>query len=95
MCVWYSYFSSGLGLGPDEVVFDSWPGDPREGRWVKQVELWEASGATGDEPPGVDTAVPLRGAAGNRDYGMRMNAYQLRPEVRPKSRCPDENNHPF
>ena len=71
-----------LGLGPDEVMFAHWSGDAKRGLWMNHVQKWMANGRPGGVPPGVRGAKPLRGSKqGERDYSIRLDTYQLRPEV--------------
>lgn len=79
-----------VGLGPDEVTFKAWRKDEKRGLWINHVLQWQKQNleALEDErgdadavPPGVRDGEPLRGDAGERDYYIRNDQYQLRPEV--------------
>ncbi|KAG8903995.1 hypothetical protein FRB99_002407 [Tulasnella sp. 403] len=77
---WVTYADQASGLGPDEVLFQLWPGNPKDGLWISHVRDWKVR-RDGETPPGVKGGVPLRGASGQTDYAMKLNAYQLRPET--------------
>jgi mannosyl-oligosaccharide alpha-1,2-mannosidase len=68
------------GLGPDEMIMDSWPEGNEAAKWLNHVEGWEAAGRPGGIPPGVGEV--LAEGPGNRDYQPRRPGYLLRPEVR-------------
>ncbi|KAG8962485.1 hypothetical protein FRC05_005330 [Tulasnella sp. 425] len=84
--MWF-WAAKGLGrtcLGPDEVMFKAWPKEPTDGLWIKHVERWrQQSGRGGSDavPPGVKEGKPLRGSFEGKDYSIRLNSYQLRPET--------------
>jgi len=78
---WMTYADTPSGLGPDEVIFDSWPGNHMDGRWVYQVEIWKASGRPGGVPPGVKAPEPIPEPNQRKDYRIRKDVYQLRPET--------------
>ncbi len=77
---WITYADHISGLGPDEMIMDSWPSDPHKGRWLPHVEHWKAEGSIRAIPPGLNEVLPK--GPGERDYFARKNGYLLRPEVR-------------
>ncbi|KAG8998702.1 hypothetical protein FRB95_012176 [Tulasnella sp. JGI-2019a] len=82
---WITYADQVSGLGPDEVMFNAWPGDTsrRRGLWISHVHKWQKTAHSADAvPPGVRDGTPLHGMAGAvMDYHPRNNNYQLRPET--------------
>ncbi|THG95752.1 hypothetical protein EW026_g5958 [Hermanssonia centrifuga] len=76
---WITYADHISGLGPDEMIMDSWPSDPHKGRWLPHVEHWKAEGSIRAIPPGLNEVLPK--GPGERDYFARKNGYLLRPET--------------
>jgi hypothetical protein len=78
---WVMYADQASGLGPELAIMDTWPGDWRDGRWMKHVEEWQRAGKPGGKPPGVkDLAPPVKDGE-RRDYRLRVATYLSRPEV--------------
>jgi Glycosyl hydrolase family 47. len=75
---WMTYADQATGLGPDEMVMDSWPLH-ESGRWVHHMDQWEKAGRPGGRPPGLRD-VPAESKE-HRDYTANKPAYLLRPEV--------------
>lgn len=76
---WITYADHASGLGPDEMLMDSWSEDIYQGRWLPHVDVWKAQGGPGGVPPGLKeiSVQPL----GHRDYTTRKGDYLLRPEA--------------
>jgi mannosyl-oligosaccharide alpha-1,2-mannosidase len=73
-----TYADHATGLGPDEIMMHRWSPSPEKGRWLTQLEEWEAQESPSGPPPGLEE-VPAN--ATDRDYYPFRDSYLLRPEV--------------
>lgn len=73
-----TYADHATGLGPDEIMMHRWSPSPEKGRWLTQLEEWEAQESRSGPPPGLEE-VPAN--ATDRDYYPFRDSYLLRPEV--------------
>ncbi|KAG8933280.1 hypothetical protein FRC02_012179 [Tulasnella sp. 418] len=79
---WLTYADQPSGLAPYEVQFSIWKGGAKKGRWLDHVNLWKRNGRPGSKyPPGVVESEPFAGKIESKDYVIRFNHYQLRPET--------------
>ncbi|KAK2463623.1 hypothetical protein APHAL10511_004374 [Amanita phalloides] len=73
-----TYADQATGLGPDEMKMQAWSPSEAKGRWLTQLEEWEAQEQPSGAPPGLEE-VPA--TATDRDYYAMKDFYLLRPET--------------